>query len=163
MNLTLRFYSMVRLSTKMPSLNQIHSNSSSLRVLCSVNMIKILRAVKYLLTYVFFSFIVKTLQHVTFLRASQKKEQLMQFQKIIQILFGKLTCLGCTTKKELQLKSEKKAQTSKQLFISNSNHLIKDRRFRIKQNNSHITQPDTVSMGSFSGIKTLSHNSVCAL
>ena len=100
MNLTLRFYSMVGLSTKMPSLNQIHSNSSLLRALCSANMIKILRAVRYLLTYAYFSSIVRILLHVTFLRASQKKEELMKFQRIIQILSGKQTCLGCITKKE---------------------------------------------------------------
>ena len=95
MNLTLRFYSMVRLSTKIPLWNQIHSSSSSLRVLYSANMIRILKAVRLLLTYVFFSSIVRILLRVTFLRVSQKREELMKLQKIIQIQFGKLTCPGC--------------------------------------------------------------------
>ena len=158
MNLTLRFYSMVGQSTKMPSLNQIHSNSSLLRALCSANMIKILRAVRHLLTYAYFSSIVRILLHATFLRASQKKEEPMKFQKIIQILSGKQTCLGCITKREHQKKSVKKLQTSKQLFILNSNHRIRDRLFKIKQNNSHITWPGTVWTVSSLGIKTSSHN-----
>ena len=162
MNLTLRFYSMVRLSTKIPLWNQIHSNSSSLLALYSANMIKILKAVRPLLTYAFFSFIVRILQRVTFLRASQRRGELMKLQKIIQIQFGRLTCPGCITIKVHQLKSEKKVLTSRQLFILNSNHRIRDRRFQIEQTNSPITWPGTVLMGSSLGIKTSSHNLVCA-
>ena len=162
MNLTLRFYSMVRLSTKIPLWNQIHSSSSSLRALYSANMIRILKAVRPLLTYVFFSSIVKILLRVTFLRVSQKRGELMKLQKIIQIQFGKLICLGCIMIKAHQPKFEKKVLTSKQPFILNSNHRIKDRRFRIEQTNSHITWPGTVLMVSSLGIRTSSHNLVCA-
>ena len=162
MNLTLRFYSMVRLSTKIPLWNQIHSSSSSLRVLYSANMIRILKAVRLLLTYVFFSSIVRILLRVTFLRVSQKREELMKLQKIIQIQFGKLTCPGCIMIKAHQPKFEKKVLTFKQPFILNSNHRIKDRRFRIEQTNSHIIWPGTVLMESSLGIRTSSHNLVCA-